>query len=151
MCKSRGFSSAILGTVIVAAACIGGQAEDSGKYVVSEVKNFLIPFVISAGDSPFKVKELRLYVSKDQGKSWQLVGTASPNERGVAFSAPGEGRYWFSAQLISQEDVKAPPDENALRPMLRVLVKLKSGPREKAKRPKPSQNEIKASHRLARL
>ena len=63
---------------------------------------FTIPFSVptsSAADSPV---EVRLFVSSDQGKSWQLFSRQHPGAGKFEFRALRDGEYWFASRTIDR-------------------------------------------------
>ncbi len=71
-----------------------------------------------------QIKQLSLYVSTDQGKTWNQVAVASPTQTGFPFVAPADGLYWFQVVSIDQQGVSDPPVEqiSTLPPKLRTVV-----------------------------
>src|SRR5207237_6033303 len=50
-----------------------------------------------------EIKELLLYVSADQGQSWQQQGVAVPERDGFFnFNAPADGVYWFNMVVVDK-------------------------------------------------
>ncbi len=65
--------------------------------------SFAIPFRVNrpedAADAPV---EVRLYVSSDQGRNWELAQTAQPEAGRFVFRAPQDGEYWFSLRTVDR-------------------------------------------------
>jgi hypothetical protein len=55
-----------------------------------------------------KIKEIRLLVSVDSGRTWQVAGVMSPDEHGIPMTAPGPGLYWFGVQVVSKDGTPDP-------------------------------------------
>src|SRR5262249_48960545 len=66
-----------------------------GELTCSRTSSFKIPFQVDAGQ---KLRELRLFVSDDQGKSYRLAARATPDEKTFVFRAPRDDVYWFTVQ-----------------------------------------------------
>ena len=91
--------------------------------------SFRIPFHYDSGElSRLGAREIRLYVSRDRGRTWQLdksvvseQGRFNPEANKFKFQAPGDGEYWF---LVRTLDVKNQlhPDINVTDPGLQVIV-----------------------------
>src|SRR5262249_47212500 len=57
-----------------------------------------------------KIRELRLWVSRDQGKNWDLSASAKPEQDAFTFTAPRDGEYWFSIAVIDPQGKQDPVD-----------------------------------------
>jgi hypothetical protein len=75
-----------------------------------------------------EVVTVRLFVSRDGGKTWEHCQDTAPDEDRVRFSAPRDGTYWFAVQVVLKDDVKDPPDLKDLVPTMKVHVKSGSKP-----------------------
>jgi hypothetical protein len=71
---------------------------------------------------PQVVRELLLFVSTDQGRTWHNEGYATPDKKFFPFYAKEDGLYWFQMQIIHQNGTKEPADLNQMKPALCVLV-----------------------------
>jgi hypothetical protein len=81
---------------------------------------FTIPFSVpnaSAADAPV---EVRLFVSSDQGKSWQLFSRQHPSAGKFEFRAPRDGEYWFASRTIDRSGQMRPARQ--YEPELRVTI-----------------------------
>ena len=67
-----------------------------------------------------KIKEIRLFVSVDGGRTWQAAGVMSPDENGIPTTAPGPGLYWFAVQVV-RKDGTPDPDVSELQPAQKVF------------------------------
>lgn len=69
------------------------------------------------------LKQLHLWVSTDQGKTWQLAVTITPDDKGFRYSAPKDGLYWFVLQTVSNDGKAEPSDLLAVtHPALKIRV-----------------------------
>lgn len=59
--------------------------------------DFTLPFQIKPGGRC--PQNLDLLMSRDGGKSWQVVQTAAPAERGFRIAHAAEGEYWMKVQV----------------------------------------------------
>lgn len=71
--------------------------------------SFAIPYTIPVPKTPAESPaEIRLFVSSDQGKSWQVAETTRLNPitetlRGqFTFRAPGDSEYWFAIRTVDR-------------------------------------------------
>ena len=57
---------------------------------------FRIPFKFDPAEmKALGAREVRLYVSRDRGGTWQQTQSVPPDSAKFQFQAPGEGEYWF--------------------------------------------------------
>lgn len=85
-----------------------------------------------------EIKELQLFSSRDQGKTWDLAAKATPDKENFPYFAPGDGLYWFSVAVIDQKGQQDPRDimkapvgqkivVDTLRPEVRILSAERQG------------------------
>jgi hypothetical protein len=86
----------------------------------SKQLGFLIPFETDPGER--RIREVQLYVSEDQGRTWQQASTASPNQRKFSFTARRDGWYAFTVRTIDTEDRAYPTTLDQATPRLKVCV-----------------------------
>jgi hypothetical protein len=73
-----------------------------------------------------EIKELLLYVSADQGQSWQHHATATPDkDTNFTFNAPADGIYWFNMVIVDKSGRRDPADVFKVSPALKVLFDTK--------------------------
>ncbi|HJZ91667.1 MAG TPA: hypothetical protein VKE40_12405 [Gemmataceae bacterium] len=73
-----------------------------------------------------EIKELLLYVSSDQGQTWQHHATATPDrDTFFTFNAPADGVYWFNMVVVDKALRREPPDVFKVTPALKVLFDTK--------------------------
>jgi hypothetical protein len=84
-------------------------------------RSFGIPIRIDPGRQS-EIRELILFVSPDQGKSWQQHAVAGPEQSQFNFTAPADGMYWFTIAVVDQKGVRAPNDPTSVKPGLKILV-----------------------------
>ncbi len=83
---------------------------------------FKFPVRVRAGYQD-KLRELRLFVSADQGRTWRLAQTIKPGEDGFRFTAPRPGVYWFRLQSIHKDGAHEPPEVRGTTADQKVLVR----------------------------
>jgi hypothetical protein len=93
---------------------------DDGVWEV-QGRNFALPVRIDPARRT-GVTGVRLFVSRDDGKTWEHYKDTGPDEDRVQFSAPRDGTYWFAVQVVLKEDAKDPPDLKDLVPAMKVYV-----------------------------
>jgi hypothetical protein len=79
---------------------------------------FAIPFTLDRRIA--QPVEVHLYVSTDQGATWQLNSRQPPNARQFTFRSRGDGEYWFSSRTLDASQQAS--SQGPLRPELRVVV-----------------------------
>ncbi len=79
---------------------------------------FAIPFTVDR--RIVQPVEVHLYVSLDQGRTWQLYARQSPSTTQFTFRASGDREYWFSSRTL--DGTQPTTSQNPLQPELRVVV-----------------------------
>jgi hypothetical protein len=68
------------------------------------------------------IKEVRLFASSNQGRSWDLVSTIQPEKGFFVFNAPGDGIYWLRVASVNQQDVQEPPNMQVGQPDQKMVI-----------------------------
>ncbi|HKB39467.1 MAG TPA: hypothetical protein VKD72_23725 [Gemmataceae bacterium] len=85
-----------------------------------------LDFPITVDPSRLKsIRELELYVSSNQGRTWDLAARATPSQSLFRCSVPGEGLYWFTVLIIDQHKRKEPPTPYGAEPGQKLIVDMK--------------------------
>lgn len=101
-------------------AWLDARAQDpTGGAIFFHLRQFRIPFKNEKG---LGVTQVRLYVSSDQGRTWQFTATAAPETQYFVFNTPRDGYFWFAVQSVDGQGKLYPPNTESLRPDLRVIV-----------------------------
>ncbi|MDX1927262.1 MAG: hypothetical protein SFV81_12140 [Pirellulaceae bacterium] len=120
----RAWLTGSLALTLCSGAVIGqgtyAQAQDSSTNSVETMyfphSQFKIPFNVDArGTQPTQVQ---LWVSTDQGASWQMQGTATSSQKHFEFRAAAEGLYLFSVQTLDENGRAFPSPK----PPMRILI-----------------------------
>lgn len=61
-------------------------------------REFDIPVTID--QSGTRPAEVRLFVSRDQGRQWAIAARGEPSRRQFQFAAPEDGVYWFATRTL---------------------------------------------------
>ena len=69
-----------------------------------------------------EIHDLFLFVSTDQGLSWNQEGRAAPDKQFFPFYAQNDGVYWFAVMIVDHNGRKDPPDLRQMPPGLKVLI-----------------------------
>ncbi|HEV3257211.1 MAG TPA: hypothetical protein VG013_10050 [Gemmataceae bacterium] len=89
-------------------------------------------------DRQGSVRQVRLYVSVDRGKTWRHEKDYKPTDKRVTFSAPRDGLYWFAVQVVLKDGKKEPAVRDNLAPAMKVFVNTE----RKALKPQKSYEEL---------
>jgi hypothetical protein len=68
------------------------------------------------------IKEVRLFASSNQGRSYELVSTIQPDKGFFVFNAPGDGTYWLRVASVSQQGVQEPANIQAGPPNQKMVI-----------------------------
>jgi polysaccharide biosynthesis/export protein len=88
-------------------------------------RSFRIPFQVA--QPPRGLKQLVLFVSEDEGRTYRQAASAAPDESSFRFEAPHDGTYCFVVQTVAADRIE-PGDVTAAKPVLRVRVETKVTP-----------------------
>ena len=94
--------------------------EPTAGVIFFQLREFNIPFKNDPNN--VNVAQVRLYVSSDQGRRWQIVASAAPDGKQFRFSTPQDGYFWFAVQTVYKDGKLFPPALDELRPNLKVIV-----------------------------
>lgn len=101
---------AILGCLLAVAAGgfasrAAGSEADLPTLVRTSQRVFSIPFRLPEPTSTdAAAQRVELSASQDFGLSWQVVGTATPQESSIPYRAGADGEYWFRIRSIDKEN-----------------------------------------------
>ena len=127
-----------MGTGILAWACLLlGPNAPPDDVVHFNQRGFQIPITVQPGRRA-EVKGLVLYASRNQGRTWENVGKASPDKPGIDFLAKDDGMYWFSIAVVDQGGRQDPIDISRASVGQKVLIdtvkpQVRSGEAERRK------------------
>src|SRR5207249_1836360 len=83
--------------------------------------NIRIPIHVDPVRRPL-IKQLVLYASNDEGRTWNQVSIASPDQEAFAFSAPTDGVYWFTVTVVDPQGNSEPKDIYKVPPSQKILI-----------------------------
>jgi hypothetical protein len=110
----------LLGLGVLLAARPAWAQATSDELTYSQKQVFRIPFQADPG--PPRLKEVQLYYSTDQGRTWQPSGSAAPDKGLFTFTADHDGLYWFAVRTVDLDGRPYPLSMDGARPGLRVVV-----------------------------
>ncbi len=126
----------VLGWLLLGGTCVLGQDDPGVSYVRKQ--RFPIPFNITPGDEQ-RVREVRLSVSEDQGRSWRFYRSVLPQDKYFDFSCQRDGMYWFIVQTLHTDGTLLPPHLDNVPAGLKVVVDTQ--PPQITLRPIPTQGD----------
>jgi len=98
-----------------------GKTTEPPRAVATRQDWFSIPFQIAPAGRPERQPvEVQLYVSDDEGRTWQLHDRVDPQAGQVSFQAPSDGRYCFCVRTRNRSGNLHPA--GPLRPEMVVVV-----------------------------
>lgn len=106
---------------ILMTACLWLVPGANPEFFPINQKNFQIPIHIDLARRN-EMRQLVLYYSADQGKTWQHVAAVAPDKEAFQFFAPQDGLYWFSVCVVDQQGRKEPLDPAKAPPAQKILV-----------------------------
>lgn len=68
------------------------------------------------------IQEARLFISRDQGQTWELAQTIPPAQDEFTFAAKSDGLYYISMQLVFLKGPAEPPDVSKVPPAQKLIV-----------------------------
>src|SRR5947209_6441477 len=94
--------------------------EAGGQIFYVRERQFWIPF--DPVPQAHRVKQLQLFVSKDQGRHWDAFAIAPPEQKRFHFTSQADGLYWFAVQTQTVDGQFIPPAMQGAQPSLKVIV-----------------------------
>jgi hypothetical protein len=119
--KSIRFFGWIAGLVMAAQSLLHAAPIPTAPIHTNKLK-FRIPFHYDSAElSRLGAREIRLYVSRDHGRTWQQIQAVTPDAGKFNFQAPSDGEYWFIVRTLDSKN-HLHPDGNVTDPGLMVIV-----------------------------
>jgi hypothetical protein len=119
MSLKRWAAGALLMSGALAANAWGQDSTDGVAFLKQRV--FRIPIEVAA-ERTESIKELRLFVSTDQGSTWTRVASVAPSQRSFTFRSRADGEYWFGLSYVDEAGRAEPEDMRQQQPGLKVVV-----------------------------
>ncbi len=110
------------GLLVIGQSLISVLEAGTDGIIFTQKARFRIPFQYDANDMPPNgAKEVRLYLSVDQGSSWKQIKTVQPSAGKFSFEAAVDGEYWFAVRTIDSNG-QVYPAQNSMEAGLKVIV-----------------------------
>ena len=68
------------------------------------------------------IQEARLFVSRDQGQTWEMVQAIPPSQEEFTFTAKTDGLYYISMQLVFLKGPAEPVDVSRVPPAQKLVI-----------------------------
>ncbi|MBY0589212.1 hypothetical protein K2X85_18715 [bacterium] len=111
------------GALLISSVWTGSASAQDPTNGVAFLKQrvFRIPIEVAA-ERTEAIKELRLFVSTDQGSTWTRVASVAPSQRSFTFRSRADGEYWFGLSYVDESGRAEPEDMRQQQPGLKVVV-----------------------------
>ncbi|MBX6316700.1 MAG: hypothetical protein IRY99_27865, partial [Isosphaeraceae bacterium] len=117
----RGLALALAAVVAALLPSAAARAAPPAKHLDYKNHSFRIPITIEPAIRP-RLREVRLYVSTDQGTTWDVAGRTTPEQPFFTFKAQRDGEYWFAVRTVDIQGQIYPRDDQPAEPSLKVSV-----------------------------
>src|SRR6202022_1628540 len=84
-------------------------------------RSFIFPIKVEPARRP-DIKQLELYQSLDEGRTWAQIAVVSPEKDGVTVNALTDGMYWYSLQSVFKDNSRDPSDVLKAPPSQKILI-----------------------------
>jgi hypothetical protein len=109
-----------IGILLLSGLLSTGQSAPSDTVALNE-RGFNIPVRLLST----QIREVILFESADQGKSWNQKATNPPTKESFAVTVPADGLYWYSLTVVDLNGQREPSDPSKAPRMMKVLVDTK--------------------------
>ena len=107
--------------LLLLAFAVSALGQDSyGGIFYSRYRQFRIPFQSNLAQQG--IKQLQLFVSMDNGRSWQPSAFAAPEQAHFRFLSDRDGLFWFAVQTTDVQNRVNPISLEGAQPSLKVIV-----------------------------
>ena len=95
----------------------------AAERVHTQQSQFRIPYHSDPAElARLGAREVRLYVSRDNGASWELSQSVAPTTGRFTFQSPSDGEYWFAVRTVDTNGRLFPASDAGLTAGLKVVV-----------------------------
>jgi hypothetical protein len=108
-----------MGTLALAWVLAAGPGAGDTYFINQQ--QIRIPITVDPARRP-EIKEIHLFVSADEGRTWQPQAVASPDQDAFSFIAPRDGVYWFSVAVVNPQNKREPPDPYHAPPSQKIVI-----------------------------
>ncbi|MBL8799596.1 MAG: hypothetical protein JNM56_37280 [Planctomycetia bacterium] len=108
-------------TVALTWMMLAASPAQSPELVPLNKRSFKIPILVEPERRP-QIKQLILFVSSNQGQTWEQAAVRTPDQDSFGYRAPADGLYWFTVAVVDQQDQQQPADVYKMPPSQKILV-----------------------------
>jgi hypothetical protein len=109
-----------MGAGTLAWACLWLLGQGPGDVVYTNQLAHRVPVQFNRARS--EIRELRLYASPNQGRSWDLVDSIQPDKDAFIFRAPGDGTYWLRVASVNHNGEQFPDNPGTGPPNQKMVI-----------------------------
>src|SRR5947208_10137108 len=92
----------------------------ANDYDAINSKSFKLP--IEYKQERKAIRQVQLYVSRDQGQTWEQEAELPPTQDAFTYTAKADGVYWFNMVIVDLKGRRDPPNVLAEPPALKMIV-----------------------------
>jgi hypothetical protein len=119
----------------LALLALGQQQEETPAHIINH-RRFVMPVQIDARALD-QLQSLRLFMSRDYGRTWTLLEAIAPPKGKFIFTASEDGTYWFVVQTVAKDGKRTPQDISKTAGVLRVRINTIGRPAPASEPPPP--------------
>jgi hypothetical protein len=108
------------GTWLLAGVLLATNALPSDVWPMDK-RAFQIPITLDP-ERRAEIKEVILFVSKDQGKHWEQQARVAPDQPSFEYTAATEGEYWFTVAVVTRLGKQEPENVFTAKVSGKILV-----------------------------
>ncbi|OWK47193.1 hypothetical protein [Fimbriiglobus ruber] len=98
-----------------------GTADPTPDYVRWKSRSFILPIEYKP-DQRKTVREIQLWISRDQGQIWEIADKVLPSKDQFEFISKEDGLFWVSMVIVYVDGKKDPPDVSRALPGMKLLI-----------------------------
>ncbi len=112
----------LMSGIVLFVTSIVGESVASGAVIYTKKNRFRIPYRYDRAEMQrLGAREIRLYISTDQGSNWQHAQSVAPATGKFIFDAETEQEYWFAVRTLDSRN-QLHPGGNRVEAGLKVVV-----------------------------
>lgn len=108
---------------LTVAAILGlGLAQPPADYVPYKERTLKLPISFPKDLDRKQIRQVKLFVSADQGGTWSQDAAAPPTQEAFVYTAKQDGPFWFHVQTIDVQGKADPANLTQEQPAMKVLI-----------------------------
>jgi hypothetical protein len=85
-------------------------------------RNFQLPIRSIDAARRGELRELVLYYSTDEGRSWKRYTSVPPDSKAFIVNLPQDGTYWFNVCVVDRQGTQEPSDPSKVAPAQKIVI-----------------------------